>query len=182
MIGSTAARRQAANELRVAFVGLADFRNAIFDSTSGTTSIERINLLSGGGGNSEVVFSHTQFSTTELSAVLQIEGNGDFFTDTLRIEMPFAGQFDGMGFSFLFWLAGQDRVVINGSTGDDTITGTSAQDSISGSDGIDSLSGGSKLTHSSGAVAQMCLTAARAKTGWKAAQATTSTSSTRRAT
>ncbi len=140
------------NTLRVTFSAPADFRTANI-ATSGTTSIDRLELTSAGG--SYVGFNGSQVSGTGVSTTLAITGSaGDDKVQFFSVS----GTFSLAGFSFTSWSA-SDRIYINASasaritgtsqidniitsSGSDTVNAGLGDDIIVGSAGADSLSGG----------------------------------------
>ncbi|OYU36302.1 calcium-binding protein [Novosphingobium sp. PASSN1] len=82
-------------------------------------------------------------SGSQAAALVQVIPNGTFFgtVETLVVNAD-TTSLDLSHLNFIGWSASEDRVVINGTGGTDTIIGTSQNDVIHGSVGLDILSGG----------------------------------------
>jgi Ca2+-binding RTX toxin-like protein len=120
-------------------IGVAslDFTTATFAGTSGA-AIDQLELF-GGTGTQNVIFNASQFGGAGLSAGLTISGSSA--SETITINN--ATSFSAAGFMFTpgLWSV-NDRVVINGASGDDSIIGSTQRDLITGGVGADTLAGG----------------------------------------
>jgi hypothetical protein len=123
------------DELRTtATVASYDFTTATFAGSSGA-AIERLNIFNSTTQN--VIFNASQFGGVGIATALAILGDGG--TETVTINN--ASDFSAAGFSFSVWNTATDRIVINGTGFQDTITGSSQRDTITGGLGIDSIIG-----------------------------------------
>ncbi len=85
----------------------------------------------------DLTLAARQFGNNGISQTVHMDGSSG--VNRVIIESSLLG-FDASGFSFANWQA-QDRVVIRGSTWNETLVGTGQSDEISGNGGNDTLYG-----------------------------------------
>jgi Ca2+-binding RTX toxin-like protein len=107
------------------------------------TNIDRINFSV--VGFTTVTFSGSQFGSGKISNTVLIDGNegGIESIINIRVILSSAGTFSAAGWTFQDWQPDDfDRIIIDGSSGNDVITGTSFADTMLGSPGADEFNGG----------------------------------------
>ena len=120
-----------------------DFSGAASDGVDGFINIEGIEFVDT-TGTIVATFAAAQFGLGKISLTSTI--TGDTRTQVLVINLSPGESLDLSGFSFSNWTSGADTIIINGSTGGETIVGTSQSDIIvSGGGGFDILTGGGGL-------------------------------------
>jgi hypothetical protein len=122
-------------------------------SATGVTisSIEKL-VYDAAGGTTVATFSGAQLS----GVALELTGAGG--TDTLNVNLTAGATVDlsKITFNGATWTAGTDKIVITGSTAQETIIGTSGNDDITGANGIDTITlgtGNDNVNLSTGAAA-----------------------------
>ena len=111
--------------------------NANFTGST-ITAIEALQL------NAGVTFTSDQVQSAGLAAALQVTGT-NAVNDTITVNViPASTSINLSGWLFNTWTPSltADRIVINGSTGNDTIVGSSQRDDIHGGSGVDTITPG----------------------------------------
>jgi Ca2+-binding RTX toxin-like protein len=90
--------------------------------------------------NAIVTFTADQFGPGLIADTLAVSGNG--YANTIVVNQLAAGTFSAAGWTFTNAPTGSDSVVLNGSSGSDSITGSSHNDILTGNSGSDTLIGG----------------------------------------
>jgi len=90
-------------------------------------------------GASSLTVSTTLVDT--MGAAVSVFGGGAAFANSLTINMSTASSFDMSQWQFGDW-QDDDRIIVNGTAGNDTVVGTSRNDVLSGDAGEDTLTGG----------------------------------------
>ncbi len=96
-------------------------------------------LVFGAPSAAQATFNASQFGGTNMSNSLHVQG--DAFINAIIVVMTSSGTFSAAGWTFTSW-GNFDKVIINGSSGGDTITGTSDVDNITAGDGADIIDAG----------------------------------------
>ncbi|WP_415405228.1 S8 family serine peptidase [Tateyamaria sp. SN3-11] len=134
------------------------FDTGTYDFTAGGTitgfnvfSIEEIEFFANGNNqDKEIILSDKEFQGGFAFATdLLIDGNASGGSDdTIRIIMNHGNVMDMSMWQFQDWFGASemddnvDRIIVEGSSGNDTITGSSKDDEIDGGAGVDSIMGG----------------------------------------
>ena len=96
------------------------------------TAIEKV-AFGATAGATGATFNGAQLN----NSTIEVTGSGN--TDTLTVAMTAGSSTDLSKLTFATWTAGTDKVVINGSTAQETIIGTSVNDIITAGNGIDTI-------------------------------------------
>lgn len=107
-----------------------------FTAAAQIAGIEKLTFT----GAQTATFDADQFGTGKISSTLSVTGQSDSNKQTITINN--ASNFSAANWTFTTWYyssfsSNSDLLIINGTTGDDTITGSTSKDSIDGGLGSD---------------------------------------------
>lgn len=107
-----------------------------FTAAAQIAGIEKLTFT----GAQTATFDADQFGTGKISSTLSVTGQSDSNKQTITINN--ASNFSAANWTFTTWYyssfsSNSDLLIINGTTGDDTITGSTSKDSIDGGLGND---------------------------------------------
>src|SRR6266568_1393149 len=106
---------------------------------SGDTLTGITDIVFNTSATATATFASSQFDGTHISTSVNITGDAQI--NIIQVNMSATGTFSAAGWTLSSWSL-NDSVIINGTSGADTITGSAEKDIITGGGGADSLSGG----------------------------------------